>query len=305
MMSSSEKGAVSGLPVHQTICTVDIVGYGDRTDYVAVRAGMYEALERAFADSGIAWDECFRQDVGGSVLVLVPMTVPKGAFAGPLPNALAEALAAHNETHPPEERIELRLALHAGEITFDAYGVAAPSVVHAARLLKVRLLKDVLAASPGPLALIASDWFYEDVISHHPEYAPETYRRVKESDDVGWIRVPGHELPPDPGARPAAGVVTESVLTPASPVFYEVVDALEGIPCLQDDVTRAQVIDELAFGTMVRYFAGRRAHITSILRTSLDFEDGVRALVTAIANHEPGDSVEMKRLLALLTAGRL
>src|SRR3954447_20368535 len=83
---------VRNVDVHTTICTVDIAGYGsgDRTrpTYVALRAGMYQSLQQAFAKAGIAWDECFLQDVGDSILALAPSTVPKGAFAGVLPGAL-------------------------------------------------------------------------------------------------------------------------------------------------------------------------------------------------------------------------
>lgn len=303
----------STLAVHQTICTVDVAGYGGtdriRANHVALRSGMYESLEQAFAESDIAWADCFHQGIGDSLLVLAPMTIPKGAFAGPLPDALTRALVAHNETHSPEERIRLRMALHAGEVRLDEYGVGAPAVVHAARLLNTQSLEDALAASRGPLAVITSDWFYKDVISQHPEYAPETYRRVpvdvRVSEGVGWIRLPGDDLPPnlgvDPGTRRSVGVA----LRPATAQFYEVVDALENIPCMQNTVTRSQVVDQLRFGATIRYFASRRAHITSILRSSLDVEDGVRELMTAIANQEPGDSVPLKRLLALLTGGRL
>jgi hypothetical protein len=38
-------------------------------------------------------------------------------------------------------------------------------------------LKDALAESPAPFAVIVSDWFYQEVI--------------------GWIRTPGNELPPE------------------------------------------------------------------------------------------------------------
>src|SRR5262245_62970847 len=118
---------------------------------------MYASVERAFAESEIPWEPCFRQDVGDSILVLVPGSVPKGSFAGPLPVALVAALEAHNATHPAEERIQLRLALHAGEVTFDANGVAAKAVIEACRLLNAQPLKDALASSGGNLAMICSD----------------------------------------------------------------------------------------------------------------------------------------------------
>lgn len=313
------------MDVHQTICTVDIAGYGgmDRTrpNYVALRAGMYRSVQQAFAEAGIPWAECFQQDIGDSILALAPSTVPKGAFAGPLPRALVAALDTHNATHPPEERIRLRLALHAGEVTYDDYGVAAPAIIHACRLLNAQPLKDALARSPGTLAMIVSDWFYTDVIRHRDEYAPWEYRKisvaVKETNGVGWIRLPDHQLPDEPATelaraehragtvRTESPVLTVPVLRPASPRFYDAVDALEDIPCMQGEHTRALVVDQLRFAGTIRYMSSRRAHITSILRTALNFEDGLTELVAAIRSLESSGSIPLRRLLSVLTGGGL
>jgi hypothetical protein len=275
---------------------------------------MYQSLQWAFAEASIAWSDCFLQDVGDSILALAPSEIPKGAFAGVLPMALVAAIEDHNLAHPPEERFKLRLALHAGEVTMDRYGVAAPAVIHACRLLNAQPLKDYLAGSPGNLAMIVSDWFYTDVIRHHAEYAPEAYRKtdvdVKELNGFGWIRLPDGVLPPEKPTAKAPAVVQRDLpvfgrprLRPASPDFYEVVDALEEIPCMQGEHTRGQVVDQLRFAGMVRYFASRRAHITSILRTCLDFEDGLKELVLVISEQESGESVPLKRLLSILTGG--
>jgi hypothetical protein len=42
-------------------------------------------------------------------------------FADTVPRALATALREHNDTHPVEERIRLRMALHAGEVELDEH----------------------------------------------------------------------------------------------------------------------------------------------------------------------------------------
>jgi hypothetical protein len=306
--------------VHQTVCTVDIAGYGgmDRTrpNYVALRTGMYKSVQQAFAEAGIPWAECYQQDVGDSILALAPATVPKSAFAGVLPRALALALRAHNEAHPPEERIKLRLALHAGEVTYDEYGgVASQAIIHASRLLDAKPLKEALAGSPGTLAMIVSEWFYGEVIRHHVDHEPDAYRKVtvvvKDTTTTGWIRLPDHVLPAEPSA-PAPALVTNGapvlapvLLRPASPEFYQVVDALEEIPCMQGEHARNLVVDQLRFAGTVRYFPSRRAHLTSILRTCLDFENGVVELVAAISGQESNGSLPVRRLLALLFGGTL
>jgi hypothetical protein len=111
--------ASSPSAVHRTIVAVDVERFGDprRTnpDQVAVRDGLYQALERAFSGAGIPWDDCQREDRGDGVLVLAPPELPKSPFAESLPGGLASALREHNAAHRAPEQIRLRMALHAGE----------------------------------------------------------------------------------------------------------------------------------------------------------------------------------------------
>ena len=58
------------------------------------------------------------------------------------------------------------MALHAGEVNYDEHGVTAASVNLAFRLLDASALKAALAGSPGVLAVIASSWFFEEVVRH-------------------------------------------------------------------------------------------------------------------------------------------
>lgn len=303
---------------HSTICAVDIAGFGGtfrtRAHHVALREGMYSSVEQAFLQSGIPLEKCYQEGAGDSVLTLAPADVGKGAFAEKLPLALVSALQGHNETHKPEEWIRMRMVLHAGEITRDDRGVTGPAIVHAFRLLDSPPLKDALRDSTGVLAIMASAWFHDEVIRHRPEYSPEEYEQVavdvKETNGFGWIRLPDDErrertrpgqMVPSAPAVVAEPVTLTPVVQPASPEFYEVVDAIEAIPCMQGEHSRSLVVEQLRFAGSVRYFANRRAHVTSILRTCLDFEDGIVQLVTAISSQEPSGSMPMNRLLALLT----
>jgi class 3 adenylate cyclase len=313
---------------HYTICAFDIEGFGgmDRTrkNYVALREGMYSAVEQAFAQSNFSLADCYHEGAGDSILALAPATVGKSAFAADVPTALVAALGAHNAEHPPEERLRLRMALHAGEITHDARGVTGQAIIHAARLLDSAPLKDALRESTGVLAIIASAWFYDEVIRQYPDYSPDEYTcedvTVKETTGIGWIRLPDGvrrprpkpaEQPPSALEKPtptlpmilsvAPSVVLAPSMRPASPRFYQVVEAIEAIPCMQGEHTRSFVIDQLGFAGAIRYFPNRRAHVTSILRTCLDFEDGVVQLVTAISGQEPSGSLPVNRLVALLT----
>src|SRR6266446_4066658 len=191
------------LAVHRTIVVVDVEGFGDRRrsnrHQVAVRHGLYRALREAFADAGIPWASCDHEDRGDGAFILVPPEVPKELFAGSLPPALVKALQEHNRTHRVQERIRLRMTVHAGEVSYDEYGVTATAVNLAFRLLEAPALKAALTGSAGVLALIASSWFFDEVISHCEAAVPATYRRtevrVKETAAVAWIALPDHPYP--------------------------------------------------------------------------------------------------------------
>jgi class 3 adenylate cyclase len=125
---------------------------------------MYGAVEHAFGEVGIPWAECYQESRGDGVFVLIPAEVPKGIFVGSMPRELAKALLGHNAAHRAEERIRLRVALHAGEVYYDQHGVMAASINLAFRLLDAGPLKAALADSPGTLALIVSSWFFDEVV---------------------------------------------------------------------------------------------------------------------------------------------
>jgi len=190
--------------VHRSIAVVDIEGFGDERraswHQVAVRDGLYQALEKAFDRAGIPWADCDREDRGDGVFILVPPEVPKELLAESLPPALAAELDRHNGTHAAPEQIRLRMAIHAGEIRYDRHGTTAAAVNLAFRLLEADALKAALASSPGVLAVIISAWFFQEVIRHNPACDTTAYRRVqvtvKETTTTGWIHLPDQNHPP-------------------------------------------------------------------------------------------------------------
>jgi hypothetical protein len=191
--------------VHQIIVVVDVEGFAARNrilgDQVTIRAGLYRALQLAFTRLGVSWDACHHEDRGDGVLILVPGQVRKAVLAAGVPGALAAAVRAHNQVHGPGARMRLRLALHAGEVAYDAHGVTGTAVTLAFRLLEAEQVKQALAGSQGMLAVITSAWFYEEVIRQNEACAAATWRRVhvkvKETRQEGWISLPdalGQEL---------------------------------------------------------------------------------------------------------------
>jgi hypothetical protein len=187
-------GSVGLNTAHCTIVVVDVEGFGRRSrtnpNKVRVRRGMYRALERAFAAAGISWAECRHADLGDGVLVLAPAQVPKTLFADLLLGPLADELAAHNGAHPSPERIRLRLALHAGEVSYDDHGVTGSSILHAQQLLDAAELKNELAGTSAVLAVIASDWVFDEVIRHSERSCAGAYHPVgTAAGEVAWIRL--------------------------------------------------------------------------------------------------------------------
>jgi class 3 adenylate cyclase len=128
------------------------------------------------------------------VLVLVPPAITKSTLVTPLPVELVVALGRHNRQHCPEEQIQLRMSVHAGEIHYDEHGVVGRSVNLAFRLLDACALREALADSADPLAIIASSWFFDEVIWHSAAANPGAYQQVqvqsKETNVVAWIHLP-------------------------------------------------------------------------------------------------------------------
>jgi hypothetical protein len=196
-------------PVHRTIVVFDVEGFGDtrRTnrDQVSVREGLYRAVGDAFQQAGLPWDADACEDRGDGIFVLIPPEVPKSLLVESLPSALAAALSVHNDECPGEQRIRLRMALHAGEVNYDDHGVTAAAVNLTFRLVEAEALKAALAGSPGVLAVIVSSWFFDEVVRHIAADAAARYRAVpvsvKETVTTGWICLPSHPASPGEAGR--------------------------------------------------------------------------------------------------------
>jgi class 3 adenylate cyclase len=194
--------------VHRTIVVLDIERFGDprRTDLhkLSVREGLYRSVGEAFQQAELPWTPDTHEDRGDGILVVLPPEVHKSLLVELLPSALVAALTAHNRAHPDEEGIRLRMSLHAGEVRYDQHGVTGQAVNWAFRLVDAKLLKAALASSSGVLAIIASSWFFDQVIRHAAGGIPSVYRRVlvRAKDDTrpGWICLPDD--------RRTAGAVT-------------------------------------------------------------------------------------------------
>jgi hypothetical protein len=197
-----------GDAVHRTIVVADVAGFSslDRTndDRRLIREAMYKSLTDAFNRRN--WLQSYHEDRGDGVLIVVPPTVPKGRLITTLPERLEAALTRHNAAMAHQDvagaaarQIRLRVAIHAGEVTFDRHGIMGAAIDHTFQLADARPLKTASAASPDVCALIVSDWFYNEVINHYPDARPDRYRhieyQVKQTPVSAWMRVTSPTLP--------------------------------------------------------------------------------------------------------------
>ncbi|MFJ8913980.1 hypothetical protein [Amycolatopsis sp. NPDC102389] len=187
--------------MHCGLFSIDIAGFGQvgRSSeiFVQVRRMLFGVLADAFEASGIAWDVCLKRDTGDGMIVVVPPHFPKFRLVYPLLSRLAAELARYNVGAAPGLRIRVRVAIHAGEIALDEYGVTGRPKVLLARLLDSRVLRDALAEVPAesPVVVLVSDRFHEDVQDQGgPGLDTMSYRQVlvheKETEVRAWLHVP-------------------------------------------------------------------------------------------------------------------
>ena len=229
-----------GRAVHRTIVVFDVERFGDhrRTNrhQQAVRAGLYRSVSEAFGRAEISWPRDDLEDRGDGIFVRLAPEVPKSLLVELLPSALVSELTAHNRTHPDEERIRLRMSLHAGEVLYDRYGVTGEAVNWAFRLVDAAPLKAELARSRGVLAIIASSWFFDQVIRHAAPDVSGAYRpvlvRAKDDTRRGWICLP--DRPPAPVTSPYKGLRAfekqdEALFFGRNSVVRQVMDAVAAV----------------------------------------------------------------------------
>jgi len=235
--------------IHRAILIVDVENFGDpartNTDQLAVRDAMYRALRQSFAMARISWAECVTEDRGDGALVLVPPTVPKSWLVTRLPAHLTEMLVRYNAACPAQARIRLRMALHAGEVHPDAHGSAGASINRAFRLIEAPASKTALRHSSGVIALIVSDWFYDEVVRHHPAAGPSCFRQVhvavKETEMTAWVRVL------EPGGAPARHVPEQEPPVPPPAALSHLIQAGQSLPPSSPGVRYSLPPDTAAF----------------------------------------------------------
>ena len=218
-----------------TILAADIVSFSDSSrddqERSLLRSAMYDVLQGAFEKSGVPWSACQREDRGDGVLIIVPPMIPTSSLAGPVLRATADGLERHNRKANDAARLQLRIALHTGPVSFDAHGVTGQAVVVAVRLLDAPIFKTQLAETHSDMGVIVSGYIYDTVIRRggrpigHAAFQ-QVDVRVKGSSSTAWIWIkPAHddrarmaELGADT-TRDAGQVSRETAEAPKVPVI--------------------------------------------------------------------------------------
>ena len=185
---------------HRDVLAVDIANFGGpgRDDLVQLylRDALYRILPQSFCDAGIGWRSCHHEDRGDGVLVVVSPHVPTATLIHPLADLIRAGVRCHNRLSCPAAAIQLRMAVHAGQVHRDANGLAGETVVHLFRLLDAAPAKTALAVTGAELALVVSGYVHQTVVRHGCGLIdPASFRpidvAVKQTRTRAWLHVSG------------------------------------------------------------------------------------------------------------------
>ena len=194
----------TSLPFYRSILALDIEGSTRRTNPVKEehRELVYRLVMGALVMAGIDIQTCDPlTDRGDGVLVLMRPTddFPKPFLVSRLLPAIASLLSAHNSVISPAEEariLRMRAVVHAGEVHHDGNGPFGEDLDLAFRLLDAPRFKDHLKSGTSPLAVVASDSFYQSIIRHgydgidHGEFLPLVNVNVGNQRRKGWVHAP-------------------------------------------------------------------------------------------------------------------
>ncbi|MEV0906142.1 hypothetical protein [Streptomyces hokutonensis] len=140
---------------------IDIAGFNraDRSDYVGLvmRRTIYDALQRGLDSAGIP-PECYELlDRGDGIMTVLDHSVDIVELVHAAVPALAASLHAHNKLAHQAHRIQLRAALHCGQVVQDEHGYAGRDISHVFRLLDSPELRVALTKSNADMVLAMSD----------------------------------------------------------------------------------------------------------------------------------------------------
>jgi len=183
-------------PRWRLLVAFDIVGFGRRNEYLQghVRNAMYRILKSSAAESDVQWPQApWSEDRGDGVVMVLDFDLAQRVMESFVEYVYAN-LRKHNAVSSDLAKISLRMAVHAGYVARDGYGLTGEAIVHLCRLLDGPTFKESVAAHGSTLGVLASEHIYDVVVRPGRGLIdPEAFSRLsivnKELDTHAWLRL--------------------------------------------------------------------------------------------------------------------
>lgn len=185
-----------GAAVHRCVVALDVAGSGSRDDQILLRLRAELRAMTARALSDVDADDADVDDLGDGLRLVTGPDVAPATLLGPFVRRLDSLLREYAKVSAPAAEMRLRVVVHMGLLHRDNGIWAGHPLVLAARLLDADPARRALVDTPAArLVVVVSQAVYEAVIAHGYGLDPGRYRpipvRVKETDTVAWIHLPG------------------------------------------------------------------------------------------------------------------
>lgn len=189
----------AGWPVQawRSIVLVDIQDSARVNDYQQVqrRAWLLDTLRDATGKLRLYWDELDPADRGDGVRLLVPESAATlTELVDGMPAHLEGPLHEHARMSGGLGRLKVRMTIHAGWLRTSAKGWDGAALVHTARLVDAKTAKQLLGQADAGLALILSEWAFEQVVrSGYSRVKEHEYQQIKvkekETTTTAWVHL--------------------------------------------------------------------------------------------------------------------
>jgi WD40 repeat protein/energy-coupling factor transporter ATP-binding protein EcfA2 len=200
VVGDGRSGERSGHSAYRTFLAADIESYSrlgrSDSDRVQLRHHLTDWCGAVFVRAGIDPGNWLLQDTGDGWLLSVDPNVSRSLLLDTVPSGLRDHLLAYNQDRPDEERLRVRLAMHAGDVLRDPQPFIGEATNHVCRLLDSEVLRVCLRATTQPLVVMVSAEIYQGVVRRaHGGLDPAAWHQVvvdcKEGPADAWVRVPG------------------------------------------------------------------------------------------------------------------
>ncbi|PIB00225.1 hypothetical protein B1C81_39070 [Streptomyces sp. HG99] len=188
-------------PTWGTLLALDIEQFSHRNtpEQHSLQRALQAVFDNAVQSCGIQPKHVSIEDGGdGSLIALLPATVPLERVLATLPRALLEALRDLNRLASPQAQLRLRAALHTGAVAHDHHGWTGASRDQVARMVNAPALRAALTSEPGfPMAFLISDAAFRSLVPPNTAagYAQVTVDGLSDQEMRAWVSVPGMSDP--------------------------------------------------------------------------------------------------------------